>query len=283
MQAKKLTVLDILNRKQEGGPPLSSVTAYDYPWARLLDQAGIDIILVGDSLGMVVLGYPDTVSVTMEDMIHHSRAVARGVERSFIVTDLPFGSYNGSVEQAVSNANRLLKEGRADAVKLEGGVHMARTVAVLVAAGIPVQGHVGLTPQTATSLGGFTVQGRSAQAAGRICEDALALERAGCFSIVLEAIPAPLARHITGKLSIPTIGIGAGADCDGQVLVMHDLLGLYDRFTPKFVKRYAQLGESALQAFQTYKEEVASRHFPAAEHSFTMKEGELRQLLDSTP
>ncbi len=279
MPAKKLTVLDILERKQ-GGPPLSSVTAYDYPWGRLLDQAGIDIILVGDSLGMVVLGYPDTVSVTMEDMIHHSRAVARAVERALIVTDLPFGAYNCSPEQAIANANRLLKEGRADAVKLEGGVHMAQTAAAMVAAGIPVQGHVGLTPQTATSLGGFKVQGKNAQAARKICEDALALEEAGCFSIVLEAVPAPLATHITERLSVPTIGIGAGSGCDGQVLVMHDLLGLYERFTPKFVKQYAQLGEIALRALTSYREEVASRAFPAPAHSFTMDEEELRHLLD---
>ena len=278
MQIKKLTIPDIISRKKQG-PPLSSVTAYDYPWARLLDKAGIDIILVGDSLGMVVLGYTDTVSVTMEDMLHHSRAVARGVEHAFIVTDLPFGSYNRSTDLAIENANRLLKDGRADAVKLEGGVHMAKTAAAIVAAGIPVQGHVGLTPQTATSLGGFKVQGKSAEAGQRLCEDAMAMQEAGCFSIVVEAVPAPLASHITELLSIPTIGIGAGNGCDGQVLVMHDLLGLYDRFTPKFVKQFARLGEVSIQALMEFKKEVENRSFPATEHSFTMKEAEIAKLL----
>ena len=281
MQVKKLTIPDISRRKQQG-PPISSLTAYDYPWARIADQAGIDCILVGDSLGMVVLGYSGTVAVTMEEMLHHSKAVARGVERALIVTDMPFGSYNCSHSEAVANANRLLKEGGADAVKLEGGTEMAKVAAAIVKAGIPVQGHVGLTPQTATNLGGFRVQGRDARAAKKLFEDARAMEDAGCFSVVLEAIPAPLAAHITKNLSIPTIGIGAGPDCDGQVLVMHDLLGLYERFTPKFVKQYAKLGASALQAIQTYNAEVASRSFPAVEHSFSMKEEELQQLLENT-
>lgn len=281
MQVKKLTIPDIIRRKQDG-PPISSLTAYDYPWARLMDQAGTDIILVGDSLGMVVLGYNGTVAVTMEEMLHHSKAVARAVERALIVTDMPFGSYNCSHSEAVANANRLLKEGGADAVKLEGGTEMAKVAAAIVKAGIPVQGHVGLTPQTATNLGGFRVQGRDARAAKKLFEDARAMEDAGCFSVVLEAIPAPLAAHITKNLSIPTIGIGAGPDCDGQVLVMHDLLGLYERFTPKFVKQYAKLGASALQAIQAYNAEVASRSFPAAEHSFSMKEEELQQLLENT-
>ena len=277
MHAKKLTIPDIRNRKN--GTPLSVLTAYDYPWAKMVDAAGIDIALVGDSLGMVVLGHPDTVSVTMEEMIHHTRAVVRGVERALVVTDMPFGSYNSSIPAAIDNATRILKEGKADAVKLEGGVPRAETVAAIVRAGIPVQGHVGLTPQTATSLGGFKVQGKSAQAAHQLIDDALALEAAGCFSVVLEAIPAPLAEHITSRLAIPTIGIGAGPDCDGQVLVIHDLVGLYDRFTPKFVKQYARINEPVGEALRQYREEVQNRTFPTAAHSFTMKAEEMDRLL----
>ena len=277
MHEKKLTIPDIKNRKN--ATPIAEVTAYDYPWARLADQAGMDIVLVGDSLGMVVLGYTDTVSVTMEEMIHHTRAVVRGVEHALVVTDMPFGSCSRSIPAAIDNAVRILKEGRADAVKVEGGVTMAKTVAAMVAAGIPVQGHIGLTPQTATSLGGFKVQGKSAQAARQLIDDALALEAAGCFSIVLEAIPAPLAEHITGRLAIPTIGIGAGPDCDGQVLVIHDLVGLYDRFTPKFVKQYARINEPVGEALRQYREEVQNRAFPTAAHSFTMKAEEMDRLL----
>ena len=277
MHEKKLTIPDIRNRKN--ATPIAEVTAYDYPWARLADQAGMDIVLVGDSLGMVVLGYTDTVSVTMEEMIHHTRAVVRGVEHALVVTDMPFGSCSSSIPAAIDNAVRILKEGRADAVKVEGGVAMATTVAAMVAAGIPVQGHIGLTPQTATSLGGFKVQGKSAQAAHQLIDDALALEAAGCFSLVLEAIPAPLAEHITGRLAIPTIGIGAGPDCDGQVLVIHDLVGLYDRFTPKFVKQYARINEPVGEALRQYREEVQNRTFPTAAHSFTMKAEEMDRLL----
>lgn len=277
MHEKKLTIPDI--RKRKNATPIAEVTAYDYPWARLADQAGMDIVLVGDSLGMVVLGYTDTVSVTMEEMIHHTKAVVRGVEHALVVTDMPFGSCSISIPAAIDNAVRILKEGRADAVKVEGGVAMARTVAAMVAAGIPVQGHIGLTPQTATSLGGFKVQGKSAQAAHQLIDDALALEAAGCFSIVLEAIPAPLAEHITGRLAIPTIGIGAGPDCDGQVLVIHDLVGLYDRFTPKFVKQYARINEPVGEALRQYREEVQNRTFPTAAHSFTMKAEEMDRLL----
>ena len=277
MHEKKLTIPDIKNRKN--ATPIAEVTAYDYPWARLADQAGMDIVLVGDSLGMVVLGYTDTVSVTMEEMIHHTRAVVRGVEHALVVTDMPFGSCSSSIPAAIDNAVRILKEGRADAVKVEGGVAMAKTVAAMVAAGIPVQGHIGLTPQTATSLGGFKVQGKSAQAAHQLIDDALALEAAGCFSVVLEAIPAPLAEHITSRLAIPTIGIGAGPDCDGQVLVIHDLVGLYDRFTPKFVKQYARINEPVGEALRQYREEVQNRTFPTAAHSFTMKAEEMDRLL----
>ena len=277
MQQKKLTIPDIKNRKH--GIPIAELTAYDYPWAKMMDAAGIDIVLVGDSLGMVVLGHPDTVSVTMEEMIHHTKAVVRGVERALVITDMPFGSYNSSIPAAIDNATRILKEGHADAVKLEGGVSMAATVAAIVNAGIPVQGHVGLTPQTATSLGGFKVQGKSAQAARQLIDDARALEEAGCFSIVLEAIPAPLAEHITKEIAIPTIGIGAGPGCDGQVLVIHDLVGLYDRFTPKFVKQYAKINEPIAAALAQYKAEVESRAFPTDAHSFTMKSEEMDKLL----
>jgi len=277
MQQKKLTIPDIRNRKN--GTPIAELTAYDYPWAKAADTAGIDVVLVGDSLGMVVLGYPDTVSVTMEEMIHHTKAVVRGVERALVITDMPFGSYNSSIPAAIDNATRILKEGRADAVKLEGGVTMAETVAAIVRAGIPVQGHIGLTPQTATSLGGFKVQGKSAEAAKQLIDDARALEAAGCFSIVLEAIPATLAAHITREIAIPTIGIGAGPDCDGQVLVIHDLVGMYDRFTPKFVKQYARINEPVVSALAQYKAEVASRAFPGEAHSFSMKSEELDKLL----
>lgn len=277
MQPKKLTIPDIRNRKND--VPIAELTAYDYPWAKVADTAGIDVVLVGDSLGMVVLGYPDTVSVTMDEMIHHTKAVVRGVERALVITDMPFGSYNSSIPAAINNATRILKEGRADAVKVEGGVSMAATVAAIVNAGIPVQGHIGLTPQTATSLGGFKVQGKSAQAAKQLLDDAKALEDAGCFSIVLEAIPAPLAERITQTISIPTIGIGAGPNCDGQVLVIHDLVGLYDRFTPKFVKQYAKINEPILEALRQYKAEVEDRSFPTEAHSFTMKSEELDKLL----
>lgn len=277
MQKKKMTIPDIKNRK--GGVPITVLTAYDYPWAKVVDTAGIDIVLVGDSLGMVVLGYPDTVSVTMDEMIHHTKAVVRGVERALVVTDMPFGSYNSSIPAAIDNATRILKEGRADAVKVEGGVHLAPTVAAMVNAGIPVQGHIGLTPQTATSLGGFKVQGKNAQAALQMLNDAKALEEAGCFSMVLEAIPAPLAERITRHVGIPTIGIGAGPGCDGQVLVIHDLVGLYDRFTPKFVKQYARVNDTVTAALLKYKEEVENRTFPAEAHSFTMQTEELDKLI----
>ena len=276
MHQNKLTIPDIRNRKN--GTAISSITVYDYSWAKVADAAEIDIALVGDSLGMVVLGYPDTVSVTMEDMVHHSKAVARGIERALVVTDMPFGSCNNSIPEAIGNANRLLKEGRADAVKIEGGIHMAPAVAAIVRAGIQVQGHIGLTPQTAAALGGFKVQGKSAESARQLIDDARALEDAGCFSIVLEAIPAPLAAHITKAISIPTIGIGAGPGCDGQVLVIHDLIGLYDRFTPKFVKQYANINEQVVAALTRYKAEVESRVFPDEAHSFTMKAEEMDKL-----
>ena len=273
----KTTVPEIQARKQSG-EKITVLTAYDYPWALLVDRAGIDIVLVGDSLGMVVLGYPDTVSVSMDEMLHHLKAVTRAVKRALVVVDMPFGSYNVTIEKAIENANRLMKDGRADAVKLEGGRPMAETVAALVRAGIPVQGHIGLTPQTASALGGFKVQGQSAEAARSLIADARALAAAGCFSIVLEAIPAPIARLITQAVDVPTIGIGAGADCDGQVLVIHDMVGLFDRFTPKFVKQYARINETVAQAIAAYKRDVQDGRFPDTHHSFGMKAEELDKL-----
>lgn len=274
---QKTTVVDIKARKKTG-PPITMLTAYDYPWALLVDRGGIDMILVGDSLGMVVLGYPDTISVTMEEMIHHVKAVSRVVKSALVVADMPFGSYNVSVEKAVENANRLMKEGRADCVKLEGGRSMAPVVEAIVRSGTPVQGHIGLTPQTASALGGFKVQGRSAEAARALIDDAKAIETAGCFSVVLEAIPAPIARMVTEAVEIPTIGIGAGVHCDGQVMVIHDMVGLFDRFTPKFVKQYARISDTIASAIAAYADDVKNRRFPGEEHSFTMKTDELGKM-----
>ncbi len=278
MESKKLTVPDI-KAKKKIGEKITSLTAYDYPWAILADQGEIDIILVGDSLGMVVLGYTDTVSVTMDEMIHHTKAVTRIVKRSLVVADMPFGSYNVSAEKAVENANRFMKEGRADGIKLEGGRSMAAVVRAIVNAGIPVQGHIGLTPQTASALGGFKVQGKSAEAARALIDDAKALEDAGCFSMVLEAIPSAIAKMITEAVSIPTIGIGAGADCDGQVLVMYDMVGLFDRFVPKFVRQYAKISPIISSAIAEYKADVESGKFPDDEHSFTIKTEELEKII----
>ncbi|MFW6179983.1 MAG: 3-methyl-2-oxobutanoate hydroxymethyltransferase [Desulfohalobiaceae bacterium] len=252
----------------KGKRKLSMLTAYDYPTAYYVDQSQIDMILVGDSLAMVVLGLPDTLGVGMWEMLHHTRAVSRAVQYSVIIGDMPFMSYQASVEQAVRNAGRFLQEGRAQAVKLEGGSTVLPQIRAIVQAGIPVQGHLGLTPQSAGQLGGFKVQGRDFAAAKRLEEDAQALEEAGCFSIVLEAIPAEVADRITQAVSIPTIGIGAGPGCDGQVLVLHDLAGLFERFTPKFVKKYASLGQDLQQAVQRFRQEVESGSFPGPEHTF---------------
>lgn len=273
----KVSILD-LQRKKEEGQPISMLTAYDYPGALLADEAGIDLILVGDSLAMTVLGHPNTVAVTVDEMLHHCKAVARGTKRAFTVGDMPFMSYQVERSEAVRNAGHFLKEGNMDSIKLEGGREVADTVRAIVAAGIPVMGHIGLTPQSATKLGGFKVQGKSAEAARRLLEDALLLEEAGCFAIVLEAIPAAVGRVVSQKLTIPTIGIGAGPDCDGQVLVFHDILGLFDRFTPRFVKRYANLRQPILEALQTYRREVEAREFPTPAHSFTIDEAEMRLL-----
>lgn len=263
----KLSIPSLQERKRTG-PKLSMLTAYDYPTARLMDQAGIDLLLVGDSLAMVCLGHADTVSVTMEEMLHHTAAAARGAERALVVGDMPFLSYQVSEEEAVRNAGRFIKEARADCVKLEGGVTQADKVEAIVRAGVPVMGHIGLTPQTATQLGGFKVQGRDPRAARRLMEDAKAVQEAGAFSVVLECVPSSLAAEITDALTIPTIGIGAGPRCDGQVLVLHDIVGLFERFTPKFVKKYANLSEEIRKAVGRYKEEVESGAFPAPEHEF---------------
>jgi 3-methyl-2-oxobutanoate hydroxymethyltransferase len=270
----KLTLSDLAETKGRD-QKIVMVTAYDAPGARLAEQAGIDILLVGDTAAMVVLGHDSTVPVTMDEMLFLTRTVARAVERPIVVGDMPFGSYNVSDEEAVLNAVRFVKEGGADVVKLEGaGPSLSRATAI-VAAGIPVMGHVGLTPQTETMLGGFKTQGRTAAKARRLLADALALEAAGCFSIVLEAVPTPVAARITEALTVPTIGIGAGAECDGQVLVYHDLLGLTEGRAPRFVKRYANLAEEIRRALSTYAEEVRSGAYPAAEHTYAMPEDEL--------
>jgi 3-methyl-2-oxobutanoate hydroxymethyltransferase len=274
----KISILD-LQRKKAEGQPITMLTAYDYSGASLVDEAGIDLILVGDSLAMTVLGHPNTVSVTVEEMLHHCKAVARGAKRAFLIGDMPFMSYQVERGEAIRNAGRFLKEGGMDAIKLEGGREVADTIRAIVAAGIPVMGHLGLTPQSATKLGGFKVQGKTAAAAQHLLEDALILQEAGCFAVVLEAIPAPVGKTVSQKLTIPTIGIGAGPDCDGQVLVFHDVLGLFDRFTPKFTKRYADLREPILTALQTYRQEVEQGDFPTPAHSFSIDEAELQLFL----
>jgi len=263
-----------LQAKRDRGEPISMLTAYDYPTARLVDAAGVDAILVGDSLAMVVLGHENTLSVTMDEMLHHARAVRRGANHALLIGDMPFLSYQVCVEDAVRNAGRFVQEAGMDAIKLEGGRAVADTVRAVVRAGIPVQGHIGLTPQSIHLLGGYRVQGRTAAAAAALVEDALALEDAGCFSIVLESVPTPVATYVTERLRIPTIGIGAGAGTSGQVLVIHDLLGLFDDFRPKFVKRFAELRDAAEAAVRAYLDEVGSRSFPETAHTYSMPEAE---------
>jgi 3-methyl-2-oxobutanoate hydroxymethyltransferase len=275
---KKVTTLTF-RQKKEHGEPISVLTAYDYPTALAMDKVGIDSILVGDSLGMVVLGYENTLPVTMEEMLHHCRAVARGSKTALLIGDMPFMSYQVSVEEAVRNAGRFLQGGGMDAVKLEGGRERVNAIGAITGAGIPVMGHLGLTPQSVHQLGGFRAQGKTAIAAKRLVEDAILLEEAGCFSIVLESVPARLAELISKKISIPTIGIGAGAGCDGQVLVTHDLLGLFDRFTPKFVKKYASFHSEMQRAFADYIEDVETKRFPAKEHTVEMADDEWNELL----
>jgi 3-methyl-2-oxobutanoate hydroxymethyltransferase len=275
---KKVTILTV-QKKKESRKPITMLTAYDYSSALLVDEAGMDMILVGDSLAMVMLGMDSTISLTMEEMLHHCRAVARGAKHSFLVGDMPFMSYQADTAEAVRNAGRFLKEGCVEAVKLEGGEEMVETIAAIVRAGIPVMGHIGLTPQSISKLGGYRVQGKTAADATRLLKDALVLEQAGCFSIVLEAIPAAVAAVITGKLHIPVIGIGSGADCDGQVLVYHDLLGLFDRFTPSFVRRFADGRQVILQALIDFSEEVTNGRFPAEEHTYPIDENELQVFM----
>lgn len=274
----KKTIPEISGRKGKlGAPKITMVTAYDYPSALLADRAGMDLLLVGDSVGMVVLGYESTVPVTLDEMLHHAKAVRRGAKEAALIGDMPFGSFT-TPEDAVRNAVRFMKEAGMDGVKLEGGSNQADIARAIVRAGIPVMGHIGLLPQLVSQLGGFKVQGRDAETARKIIEDARALEEAGCFAIVLEAIPDRLAARITHEINIPTIGIGAGPDCDGQVLVFHDLLGLFDRFTPKFAKKFADGYNLILNALTDYKNEVTSGQFPGPEHSFTIKDEVLDQL-----
>lgn len=279
---KKVTPLTF-REKKAAGQPISVLTAYDVSMAQAVDEAGLDAVLVGDSLGMVVLGYENTLPVTMAEMLHHCRAVARGARRALRIGDMPFLSYQVSAEEAVRNAGRFLQEGGMEAVKLEGGRERLPAVAAIVGAGIPVMGHLGLTPQSVHLLGGFRPQGRTAEAARRLLADALALQDAGCFSMVLESIPARLAAHVSQRLSIPTIGIGAGVGCDGQVLVTHDLLGMFPRFTPRFVRQYADLHAEMVKAFGAYRSEVEARAFPTDEHSLTMTDDEWGEMLRSLP
>ncbi len=274
---KRLTVVDLLEKKRQGAK-LAMLTAYDYPTALIVDRAGVDLVLVGDSLGMVVLGYETTLPVTVDDMVHHARAVMRGCRRALVVVDMPFLSYHAGTDRAVLNAGRIIQESGAQAVKVEGGAEVTPVIRALRVAGIPVMGHLGLTPQSVHALGGYRVQGQDLPSARRLLEDAARLEAAGAFAVVLEAVPAELAVMVTARLSIPTIGIGAGPGCDGQVLVTHDLLGLFDRFTPKFVRRYAELGALAEAAARTFVSDVASGAFPAAEHAHRLAPAVLAQL-----
>jgi 3-methyl-2-oxobutanoate hydroxymethyltransferase len=275
---KKLTIFD-LQAKVDRGEKIFQVTAVDFPTAQLVDRAGIDCILIGDSLGMTALGYSGTVPVTMDEMIHHAKAISRGAKRALLVGDLPLGAYHASAADAVNSAMRMVKEGGADVVKLEGGEDFEPMAAAIVKAGIPVMGHIGLTPQLVSKIGGYKVQGKSAETGVQLLKDALAMERAGCFAIVLEAIPDRVAQLITERLQIPTIGIGAGPHCDGQNLVLHDMVGLFDRFTPKFVKRYANCWDIIGKALADFQEDVRKGAFPQPEHSFTMKDDEYQALL----
>ena len=273
----KLPLPELAELKRRG-QKLVMVTAYDFPSGRIADEAGVELVLVGDSAGMVVLGNESTVPVTMDELLMLTRAVVRGAKRPLVIADMPFGSFQASDESAVGNAVRFVKEAGADAVKLEGAGPTLSRVQAIVGAGVPVMGHVGLTPQSATMLGGFKAQGRTAEKAEQLYEDALALEAAGCFAIVLEAVPAPVAARVTEALRVPTIGIGAGADCDGQVLVWHDLLGLYEGKAPRFVKRYADLASEARKALEAYVDDVREGRFPEEQHTYTIPDEELAEF-----
>lgn len=273
----KNTIITFKQSKQQGRK-ISMLTAYDYSTAKLMDEAGINAILVGDSLGNVVLGYEDTLSVTMEDMIHHGAAVARGAKNAMVVVDMPFMSYQASVYDAVVNAGRLMKEGRASAVKLEGGKEVCPQVKAVTEAGIPVMGHLGLTPQSINALGGHRVQGKTQQAAQKLLDDARALQEAGAFAVVLECVPERLAEKVTKELEIPTIGIGAGSGCDGQVLVYQDMLGMFSDFTPKFVKKFANVGQVMKEAFKSYIDEMQQGSFPSQEHCYSIDDDIIEKL-----
>ncbi len=273
----KNTVATARQQKKDGDK-ITMLTAYDYSTAKLMDEAGINMLLVGDSLGMVMLGYEDTLSVTMEDMIHHTAAVARGAKNALVVGDMPFMSYQASVYDAVVNAGRLMKEGRCNAVKLEGGAAVCPQIKAITEASIPVMAHIGLTPQSVNAFGGFKVQGKSEEAARRILEEAKAVEEAGAFAVVLECVPAKLAELITKTVNIPTIGIGAGAGCDGQVLVYQDMLALFSDFKPKFVKHFADVGSVMREGFKAYIEEVKAGTFPAEEHTFKIDDQIIEKL-----
>lgn len=274
---KRKTVADIIQMKQ-AGQKITVLTAYDAAMASMLNDVGVDVLLVGDSLGMVVLGYDSTVPVTMDEMIHHASAVRRGSSDAFVVGDMPFGSYQSGARDAILNGSRFLKEAGCDAVKIEGGLEVCETLTALVQAGISVMGHIGLTPQTATQLGGFKVQGRDIESARRMIQEAIALEKAGAFALVLECIPDELGKIISEEVAIPTIGIGAGVHCDGQVLVTHDLLGMFDKFIPSFVKSYCKLAPVIKKAVKDYSGDVRGGHYPDKEHSFSGKSN-LRELL----
>jgi 3-methyl-2-oxobutanoate hydroxymethyltransferase len=279
----KKTVLDFLDMKARG-EKITFLTAYDYPLASFAEQAGIEMLLVGDSLGMVVYGLPGTIPVTMDEMIIHSRAVRRGGPNTFVIGDMPFMSYQSSVEKAVENAGRFLKEAEMDAIKLEGGRRVEKQIKAIVEAGVPVMGHIGLTPQSSGQLGGFKAQGRTAEAARELLLDAIAIEEAGAFSILLEAIPPEVGEAITNKLSIPTLSIGAGIHCDGQLLISGDMLGLVEAFTPRFVKKYLNLSELIIKAISEYVSDIKEMQFPEERHTYRMKEGEadkLEELLKS--
>lgn len=277
MSEKKVTIPDLAEKKKRG-EKITMLTAYDYRMAKVLDEAGIDVALVGDSVGNTMLGYDSTVPVTMEEMLHHTKAARRGIKRAFLVADMPFMSYQISAEDAVKNAGRFMKEAGAEAVKVEGAGIVAARIEKITEAGIPVVGHLGLTPQTVSKLGGYKVQGKDLEGAQEILDSAFALEKAGCFLLVLECVPAALAKFITENMQIPTIGIGAGIGCDGQVLVSPDLLGLIEDFKPKFAKRYTNLYSATKDAFMAFKKEVEGNIFPSAEHSFSMDESLIKKL-----
>ena len=278
-ERKKMTLPDIQAMKQDGRK-ITMLSIPDYPMALLADRAGLDTILVGDSLAMTVLGYETTVPITLDEMLHHTKAVTRAARYAFVVGDMPFMSNNTSERDAIINAGRFMQEGGTDAVKVEGGVNAAHIVKAIVGAGIPVMGHIGLTPQHVSLLGGYKAQGRDAQTALRVIEDALAIEKAGAFAIILECVPGRISKIVTERLRIPTISYGAGVYCDGQGLVAHDILGIFDRFTPRFVKKYADLGEQILGAFEAYVGDVASGEFPTDEHSFHINEDELEKVIE---